>query len=270
MSAQSYSTPIGQGPLTRMPDVHFDQKVNTQIPLDLNFQDEAGRNVFLKQYFDGKHPVILVMPFYKCMSGCTLELQGMARCFNQMKYKIGDEFRVVTVSINPKETAVLAAAHKATYTGLLKVPFKADGWSFLTGTQANIQELTKTVGFHYVYNLETEQFLHPNGIIVLTPTGKTYRYFLSTEFDARDVGIALTKASQNQIGTVIDQLVSLCCAYDPTTGHYGVLIHRVIEIAGCGTVLILGISIFLMLRWEKKHWNKPPAAPTTATGPGAV
>ncbi len=253
--------------LTPTVDVHFDQLVNTQIPLDLSFRDETGKTVQLRQYFDGKRPAILVMPFYKCMSGCTLELQGMAKAFNQLHYRVGDDFQVLTVSINPKEGPDLAAAHKSVYLKMYNKPGGDAGWHFLTGTQNNIQALAHAIGFHYVYNLQTEQFVHPNGIVILTPQGKTYRYFFGTSFEPQDLRIALTKASQNQIGTVVDQILSFCCSYDPTTGHYGVIIQRVIELAGSATVLILGSSILLMLRWERRYWNKgTPQAGEPAEG----
>lgn len=253
VGAQTAGMPLGQSSLTAQPDVHFDQRVNTQIPLDLTFQESTGETVKLGRFFNGKQPVILVLPFYKCTSGCTLELHGMVRAFNKMQYDAGKNFQVLTISINPKEGPTNAAVQKSVYLKDYTRPGVEKGWHFLTGTQENIQALTKIVGFKYVYNLDAQQFLHPNGIIVLTPHGRTYRYFYGTEFDPRDLKIALIKASENQMGTIIDQLISLCCAYDITTGHYGVIIQRVIVFAGCTTVLILGSSILLLLRWEKKH-----------------
>lgn len=239
--------------------VGFDQKVNTQIPLNLPFTDSNGAPVTLDQFFH-KKPVILVLPFYKCTTGCTREMQGMAEAFNHLNYKLGKDFYALSVSINPDEGPAIAATRKLLYTGAVHAPTAASGWHFLTGPESSIEALTKAVGFRYLADVKTQQFAHPTGIIILTPEGKTYRYIFGTQYATNDLRIALTKASHNAIGSVVDQILSLCCQWDPKTGHYGVIIQRVIEISGTGTVLVLAGSIFLMVLWEKKHMKTPEQA----------
>jgi protein SCO1/2 len=245
--------PAGQSALTATPDIRFDQRVNNQIPLDLSFRDETGKTVALNDYFHHKKPIVLVMPFFKCMGGCTLELQGMATAFNQMNYNVGGDFDVLTVSINPKEGPDIAAKQKAVYLKMYTRKGGDAGWHFLTGQHEAIRALANSIGFKYVENLDTEQFGHATGIVVLTPQGKIFRYFYGSEYSPRELRMALNEASNNNLGTVVDQLLQLCYHYDPTTGHYGLLIQRVLVAAGMSTVLILATSIMLMLRWEKKH-----------------
>ncbi len=252
--------PLGQTSLTSTPDIRFDQRVNNQVPLDLAFRDEAGKTVHLRDYFHDKKPVILIMPFFKCLSGCTLEMKGLATVCNQLNYNVGDDFEIVTVSINPKEGPDLATKQKAVYLKMYNRPGGQAGWHFLTGQQDAIQALAKSIGFKYVFNLETQQFGHATGIVVLTPQGKAFRYFYGTDYSPREVRMALNEASNNNLGTVVEQLLQLCFHYDPTTGHYGLLIRRVMIFAGVSTVLILASSIMMMLRWERKHMPHEPSS----------
>jgi protein SCO1/2 len=249
----------GSSVLTATPDVHFDQKVNTAVPVDLPFLDETGKSIMLRDYITGKQPVILMLPFYKCAGACTLEQQGLMTALNSVKYMPGKDFQVVMVSINPKETPTLAQAKKTEYTAALTRKESTDGIHYLTGTHDNIRKLADTIGFRYVENLQTEQFGHATGFVVLTPGGKTFRYFYGSDYNPRDIKLALTEAGENKLGSVVDQLMILCYHYDPTTGKYGFLVWRVSQILGIATVLILAVSIAMMLRWEKRHMIYPGA-----------
>jgi len=200
-SSQQAAQALSQAATSPTKGVYYVQNVNHQIPLDLTFTNSEGKTVTLRQYFDGKHPVILVTPFYKCTAGCTLELQGMAEVFGKLKYKLGKDFTALTLSINPLEGPDFAAKAKESYLRMTAhQPYAAQGWHFLVGTQQNIQALAQATGFHYNYNLKTQQFVHPTGILVLTPQGRIYRYFFGTDYNPSDVKIALIKASENQIG----------------------------------------------------------------------
>ena len=243
----------GQSVLTATPDVHFDQKVNTEVPVDLSFVDEDGKNVMLRDYINGKQPSILMMPFYKCAGACNTEQAGLMSAFNNMKYQPGRDFQVIMVSINPAETPENSKARKTEYTSTLTNKDSAQGIHYLTGTDENISKLAEIIGFHYVKNLKTQQFGHATGFVVLTPSGKTSRYFYGSDYIARDMKLALTEAGENKIGSAVDQILILCYHYDSTTGKYGLFVTRISQVLGIATVLILGCSIGLMLRAEKKQ-----------------
>ena len=246
--------------------VGLDQKLNAQVPLDTVFRDETGKNVPLRAYF-GKRPVVLVMPFYKCPGICTLELEGMVKAFRDrdMNFKLGQDFDAVTVSINPKETPDLAAAKKKEYIELYTHPKATDpkveaSWHFLTGDVDSIHKLAQAVGFRYFYDPVKDQYAHPAGLIVLTPEGKVSRYLYGAEYRPFDLRLSLVEASANKIGSPVEQLLLLCYHYDPVRGKYGLVIMNVIKLAGFTTVALLGGSILLLVRWEKRHANKPPSA----------
>ena len=240
-------------------DVGIDQKLDEQLPLDLTFRDETGKPVQLRKYF-GQKPVLLSLVYYDCPMLCTLVLNGLVRSLRAVPLDVGDQFQVVTVSFDPRETAALAAAKKETYVKRYGRAQASQGWHFLTGDEASIQQLTRAVGFRYAYDEKSGQFAHATGIMVLTPTGRLARYFYGIEYSPRDLRLALVEASANKIGSVVDQLLLFCFHYDPKTGKYSLVVMNVLRIAGMGTLLALGSFMLVMFRRDRrKHW-KPEEA----------
>jgi len=229
-------------------DVKIEQKLNQQLPLDLVFNDENGQQVKLGQYF-GKKPVVLALVYYDCPMLCTQVLNGMVTSFRVLPFQVGNEFDVVTVSFDPRETSALAAAKKKMYVDYLPEKMRANassGWHFLTGDQANIAQLTDAVGFRYHYDEATKQFAHASAIMLTTPQGKLSRYFYGIEYAPRDLRLGLIESSQNKIGSPAEQLLLYCYHYDPATGKYGLAIMRVMRIAGVLTILGIISGILAM------------------------
>jgi protein SCO1/2 len=236
-------------PLLR--EVGIDQKLNNQIPLDLMFRDEAGNDVRLGQYF-GHKPVILVLAYYDCPMLCTIVLNGVLHSVKELKYNIGQEYEVVTVSFDPTEKPSLAAAKKAIYVGLYGRPNASAGWHFLTGDEPSIRELTQAVGFRYNYDPQTKQYFHATGIMVLTPDGHLARYFYGIQYPSGNLRLALVEASQGRIGSPVDQVLLYCSQYDPATGKYSVIVSHVLKLAALATVLSLGGLVLAMSLSRKR------------------
>ena len=245
-------------------DVGIDQKLNDQLPLQLTFRDETGRTVQLGQYF-GQKPVILALVYYECPMLCTQVLNGLLTSMKGMPLNVGKQFNVVTVSFNPSEKPGLAANKKRVYVGLYGRPGATDGWHFLTGDEAPIQELTRAVGFRYAYDAASDQFAHASGIMVLTPQGKISRYFFGIDYSSRDLRLSLVEASNNRIGSPVDEVLLYCYHYDPTTGKYGLVIANVLRLAAMVTALLLGSFMFLMFRRERQT-----GASGARSGPNAI
>jgi protein SCO1 len=235
-------------------DVGIDQKLNDSVPLDLTFRDESGQTATLRQYFGGK-PVILSLVYYNCPMLCTQVLNGLERSLKDVPMDVGKQFNVLTISIDPTERPVLAAAKKALYTGLYARPGVAQGWHFLTGDEAQIKQLASAVGFRYAYDPDTKQFAHASAIMMLTPEGKISRYLYGIQYSSRDLRLGLVDASNGKIGTMADQILLFCYHYDPATGKYSVLISRVLKAAAAFTILVMGVGIFLLSRSE--HYALP-------------
>jgi protein SCO1 len=233
-------------------DVRIDQKLDAQIPLDRPFRDETGQVAPLGKFF-GKRPVLMVMPFYKCTGTCVAMLNGVADLVRDpaLRFKIGRDFDVVTISINPKETADLASAKKRSYMSEVGVPGAEQGWHFLTGEEADIKAVADTAGYKYKYNVVNDQYAHGSAIWLVTPKGKISRYFFGMFYPAKDVRLAMTEAGQGHIGTVVDQWLLYCYKYDPQKGKYGLAVFRLMQVFGTATVLLLGTFIIGSLRKER-------------------
>ncbi|HTK82514.1 MAG TPA: SCO family protein [Bacteroidota bacterium] len=233
-------------------EVSIDQHLNEQVPLDLQFLDEEGRTVTLDQFFHSK-PVVLSLVYYKCPMLCTQVLNGMVESFNLIDFRIGNEFNVVTVSIDPAETPDLAANKKQQYVAEYKKEGARNGWHFLTGTQASITRLANAVGFKYVYDEQTKQFAHASGIMIATPEGKLSRYLYGIEYVAKDLTFSLMDASKGKIGSPVQKLQLLCYAYDPSSGKYSLVVTNIVRGAGILTVVLLAGYAFLNIRRERKR-----------------
>ena len=238
--------PSSQVP-TALSKVSFEQRLNEQLPLDLEFKDESGRTVKLGEFY-GRKPVVLAFVYYECPMLCTQVLNGLESSLRVLDESIGKEFDVMTVSFDPKETPILAAGKKKAYLERYKRPEAEQGWHFLTGDQASIDALTKAAGFNYSWDEATHQFAHASGIVVTTPSGKVARYFFGIEYSPRDVKFALIESSNEKIGTLADRLLLYCYHYDPTTGNYGFVAMRAVRIGGAVTILALVGFMFVSLR----------------------
>ena len=230
-------------------EIGIDQKLNQQIPADLEFKDELGNKVTLAKYFNGKKPLVLTLVYYECPMLCTEVLNGLLKAVNNINLQMGNDFDVVTVSFDSKETPPLAEAKKAAYVRAYRQDGANKGWHFLTGTQQSIDQLTKTTGFRYAYDAKSDLFAHGAAIMVLTPQGKISHYFYGVEFSARDLRLALVEASQGKIGTATDQILLFCFHYDPSQGKYSAYALNFVRLGGIITIICLGIFI---VRHRKK------------------
>jgi protein SCO1 len=230
-------------------NVGIEQHLDEQIPPGLVFRDEAGKAVRLGDYF-GKRPMILNLVYYQCPMLCGEVLSGLTSSLRVLKFNVGEEFDVLTVSFDPRETPQMATAKKAEYLKRYGRAGATAGWHFLTGPQESIDTLTKAAGFQYQYDPKMGQFAHTTAILVLTPEGKISQYYYGIEYAPKDLRLGLVQASQNKIGTVVDQILLYCYHYNPDTGKYGAIISRVLQLAGLATMLVLGVLLTLLFRLE--------------------
>ncbi|MEM7392530.1 MAG: SCO family protein, partial [Verrucomicrobiota bacterium] len=233
-------------------EISFEQKLNSQVPLDLKFRDSNGKHVTLQDYF-GDKPVILSLVYYECPMLCTLVLDGYVKCLNEMGFKVGDEFVSLTVSFDHEETHVLAAGKKKSYLGEYKHKGVENDWHFLVGEEESVKILTEAVGFQFKWIPEAEEYAHRSGIIVITPEGKVSRYFPGVEYDPQGVKFGLMEAAKHKLGSIVDRLSLLCYHYDPAIGKYSIVITRVINVACVVTFVMLLTSIAMFIRFERRH-----------------
>jgi protein SCO1/2 len=250
LSATGPAAPPADSRPAALREVGFDQRLGEPLPLDAAFVDETGKAVRLGDYF-GRRPVVLSLAYYGCPMLCTLSLNGLASALKTLSFDAGREFDVVTVSFEPKETPAQAAAAKKTYLERYGRPAAASGWHFLTGDAAAVAQVTRAVGFRYVWDEETSQYAHPTGVVVATPQGRIARYLYGVEYAPKDLRFAVVEASSGRVGSPVDQLLLYCYEYDPVRGRYGAAILRTVRFLGILTVLGL-VTLIAVLRYRER------------------
>lgn len=248
------------------------QHLNQQLPLNLTFTDDAGKQVQLGSYF-GKKPAILALVYYQCPMLCSEELNGLTGALEMVDEVPGRDFDIIVVSIDPTEGTDLAAAKKRSYVKRYGHPETASGWHFLTGTQPNIDALTRAVGFGYVKipgpDGRLTQFAHASAIQLVTPEGKLAQYYMGVEYSPKDIRLGLVEASHNKIGSPVDNILTYCYHYDPGTNKHSLIVARVVQLGGLVTMVSLGSFMFVMFRRDVRYTEKPHTQDTgTKDHPG--
>lgn len=235
-------------------NVGIQQNLNQQIPPDLIFTDDLGRKVRLGDYFAQK-PLILNFVYYGCPMLCGEALSGLESTLRVLKFDLGKEFEVITISFDPKDTPEMGAKKKDQFLRRYNRPGAERGWHFLVGQPAAIDAVTKAAGFQYQYDEKTGQFAHSTAILVLTPQGKIAQYYYGIEYPPKDLRLALVEASENRIGNVMDELLLYCYHYDPEKGKYSATVMRVLRLMGVATMLCLGALLFVLIRRNPDHFH---------------
>jgi protein SCO1/2 len=258
MSKGIVSPPANVRP-PKLENVGIEQHLDGQVPPDLTFRDETGKNVKLGDYF-GRKPIILDLAYYNCTMLCGEVLLGLTGAMKMVSFNAGDEYDVIIVSFDPKDTPELAAAKKKEFVQRYGRPGAEQGLHFLTGQPDAINALTKAVGFQYQYDPRINQYAHATAIMVLTPQGKISRYFYGVDFPPKDLRLGLVEASQNKIGSPVDAILLYCYHYDPATGKYGAIVSNILRLGAALTILILGVMFFIL-------FSMGPASAARRAGP---
>ena len=238
-----------------MQGIDIVENLGGQVPLDLTFVNESGDTVQLGSYFQQDKPVLFSLVYYECPMLCTLVLNGLSNGISKLDWVPGEEYQMVSVSIDPRETPKLAADKKHRYLEeLQKEEMSEDGWAFLVGSQDQIEKLADALGFKYFYVEERDQYAHPAAAYLLTSDGRISRYLYGIEFKPNDLKLGLLEASEGKIGTTIDKLLLYCFHYDPSEKSYVVFAQNVMKLGGAVTLLILGV--FLAMLWTRDKLKK--------------
>jgi protein SCO1 len=256
------SPPVNERP-PLLQNVGIEQHLDAQVPPDLAFVDDTGKAVRLGDYF-GRKPLILNLVYYNCTMLCGEELAGLASAMRLVKFDVGNQFDVITVSFDPRETPEMAQAKKKDYVARYGRANASSGWHFLTGQAESINALANAVGFQYHYDPKTNQYAHATAIMVLTPQGHISRYFYGVDFPPKDLRMGLVEASQAKIGNAVDAVLLYCYHYNPETGKYSAIITNILRLAGAATILILGGMILVLWRLDRSATRKAATKTTYA------
>jgi protein SCO1 len=230
------------------------QRLNEQIPLDVEFKNEDGKTVKIGEYFNQKRPVILALVYYECPMLCNEVLNGLTGTLKSLTFSAGKDFDVLAISFDARENdkSELAKRKKQGYLERYQREGSENGWHFLTGSQESIDKITQAVGFNYEFDKESNQFAHNGGIMVITPEGKISRYFYGIDYAPKDLKFAVMESSQEKIGNVAEQLLLYCYHYDPSKGKYGLQILSVMRLVSVAMLIGMGTMFFVYWRKGKK------------------
>jgi protein SCO1/2 len=246
-SAQKIASPAVDPEIVAARDLIFEQRLDAQLPLDAKFVDQDGNAVTLGDTFRGR-PVILGLIYYKCPSLCNQVLNGLVGTLKVMNFTVGNQFDVVMVGIDEREQPVTAHAKLQSYLNDYDRDGSEKGWHFLTGNRDEIQRVAKAVGYSYKFDVRRDQYAHPAGLVVITPEGKASKYFLGIEYSPRDLKFSVMDASEEKIGSVVEQAVAYCFLWDPHSGKYSFAVLRLLQIAGLLTVLCIGGLVVYLVK----------------------
>lgn len=249
-------------PDMRLPDelkgISIEEKPGAKLPENLNFVNQAGKTVTLKEYLHDGKPLVLVMAYYSCPTLCTFVLNGVTEGLQGVAWNMGDKYRFLVVSIDPRDKPEMAAAKRENYVKLYGRPVLDNGWDFLMGDEASVKQLADTVGFHYRWDEQTKQYAHAAGAFLFTPEGVLSRTLYGLAFDPSNMRLGLLEASEGKLGSAWDKVLLFCFHYDPNARSYVIAASRVMRIGGLITMVLIGAFLYRL-------WRKESTQPVTKT-----
>lgn len=228
------------------------EKVGETVPMDLVFRDERGEQVELSRYLDGKLPVILTFNYSSCPLLCSVQLNALVESMKQIQLEVGQQYRIVTISLDPNETPEIAAGFKKGYVAAFPEEARDQvraGWHFLTGEERTIRALADAVGFRYRYLERTKEYVHPASLIFLSPRGIVTRYFHGIDYRPEQLDVSIFKAGAGEHGVSLGFILA-CLHYDAEAGSYARTGERIMRYGALGiaALTLAGFGLWQLLR----------------------
>lgn len=253
--------------------VGIEQHLEALLPLDARFVDSTGAARTLGDYFDGERPVVLTLNYIDCPQLCSVQLAGLTEAMAQIDLDLGDDFQVVTISIDPRDTPEKASGAELQYVDNYiafsgKASFERTaaaaprtGWAYLVGETVDIDRVAETAGFGYRWDDRTQEYAHQAATILCSPTGTITRYLPGLGLEsAETLKMALVEAGEGKIGTLFENAFLNCFIYDPNTGRYTLSAVRLLKVAAALTVLAVACGVLFMRRGEAQRSRQAASA----------
>ncbi len=223
--------------------------LGARLHADTVLTDSEGQDFTLGDLL-GK-PLILLLSYYGCDGSCPTMNKELIKILPEVdSFRLGKDYRVLTVSFDAKDSAQSAANFDAKI-GMPESMRK--GWRHAVLKDKDVKGFTGEFGYRFFWSDAAKAFLHPNALIFLTPEGRVARYIYGTRLDARNVQLALTDADWNRISNsvaVFDLLTGACFSYNYVTGKYE---PDYAQLIGIGSFLFgLALMGFGVLVYRKK------------------
>jgi protein SCO1/2 len=232
-------------------DVTIEEHLGAQLPLELAFRDQDGRTVLLGSELQQGVPTILVLAYYECPMLCGLTLKGLVGSVKNLDWKLGERYRVLTVSFDPKDGPHNADLKQRSVLEELGFEQAKPSWPFLVGKENEIRALSDALGFRYTYDASAKQFAHPAAVFVLTPEGRVSRYLYGVEYPVRDLKLSLMEASAGRSSSSLERFILTCFKYNPATRRYGLYVFGFLRTGAALVAIALGLSIYRLRKREQ-------------------
>lgn len=231
-------------------EIGIDEKLGAQMPLDAEFVTSDRDTVRLADIIS--KPTLVAFVYYECPGICSPLLTDLARVAELIDLTPGEDFQIVTISFDHRETPEIAARWKKNYFEGMKGKFPEEYWTFLTGDSLNIRKVTDAVGFNFKPS-DDGNFVHADLVLSVSPTGKVSRYIYGITFNRFDLKMALLEAEAGKTSPAVSKFLQYCFSYDPEGRAYTLNITRIF-----GTIILLSVFAFagfLMIRKKKVKGN---------------
>lgn len=234
--------------------VGIEERLEAQVPHGMEFVDAEGQTVRLGDLFDGERPVVLTLNYASCPQLCGLQLDGFVRTLEGMEdWTPGNQFRIVTVSLDPTETAQRSREFRdALLQGYGRAEVAKVGWSFLRGTEEDIRHLADLVGFRYNYDEASGDYAHAAALILLDPKGRVTRYLYGIDFLPETLRLSLAETADSKFVSTLDALILRCFLYDASTGTFVASAWNITRFVLSFFALFLFAFIVWLVRMERK------------------
>ena len=262
--AQSWkeqSAPLPNTTPVELDGVDIVEHLSGPLPNDAVFRDSEGATVRLGDFFDGKRPTVFVFAYHTCPMLCSLVLDATVRSLNDVAWTVGDQFDVISVSIDPKDTPETATRKRAQVVASYpRAKGSTRGWHFLVGDEDNIRKVTDAIGFKYHYDARQKQYAHPAAIYLLSPAGHIARYLYGIQYEPNDLRLGLLEAAEGRSVSTTERILLFCYHYDPQGKHYALVAMNVMRLGGVVTLVLMGG--FLSIMWARERRRQRAAART--------
>ncbi len=239
--------------------IGVDEHLGARVPLDARFLDHEGHPVELGRYFHGQRPVVLNLVYHRCTMLCGMVLNAVIRALKTTPWTVGDQYEVVTLSIDPRDTPQIAAGKRQRVLAAYGRPQAASGWHFLVGPEAESRRVADAVGFRYRFDRTSDQYAHAAVTMLLTPDGRVARYLYGIDYPPTDVRVGLLEASEGRQVTTVERLIMFCYHYDPQGHRYALVAKNVMKVGG--VVTMLGLGSFMSALWLRERRRRRDDAP---------
>lgn len=209
-----------------------------RVPLAASVIEESGQTRALGTLLS--RPTVLVFADYTCRTLCGPAVAFVAAALEQSGLRAGEQFRLLVIGIDPKDSAADATRMRRDHIGDSSIGNVA---TFVTAYAPAVEAITSALGYRYVYDAEADQYVHPAAAFVLRGNGEVSRVLTTIGLAGDDMRLALIEANEGRGGTFADRVRLLCSAFDPAHGTYTLAVSRALSGLGIFTTVLLAGGI---------------------------